>query len=79
MNDINIGFIGIGNLGKNLANSLILGGYKLFINDLDKKKGNTLIKAGATWCNDIKSLVNKTSIIITCLPNPKSVSISFSP
>ena len=38
MKDINIGFIGLGNLGKNLANSILLGGYKLFIHDLNKNK-----------------------------------------
>ena len=75
MKDKNIGFIGIGNLGKNLANSILIGGYNLFIYDLDKVKANNLIKDGAHWCKDIKTLVKQTTIIITCLPNPKAVSI----
>ena len=74
MKDKNIGFIGIGNLGKNLANSILIGGYNLFIYDLDKIKANNLINDGAHWCEDIETLVKQTTIIITCLPNPKAVS-----
>ena len=46
MIDKNIGFIGLGNLGKNLANSIHIGGYNLFIHDLDKEKANYLIENG---------------------------------
>ena len=72
--DKNIGFIGLGNLGKNLANSVLTGGYNLFVHDLDKYKANKLIKGGAKWCQDIETLVNQSTIIITCLPNPKAIS-----
>ena len=41
--DKNIGFIGLGNLGKNLANSILIGGFNLFIHDLEKVKANDLI------------------------------------
>ena len=58
MIDKNIGFIGLGNLGENLANSILLGGFNLFIYDLIKNKGNNLIKNGAQWCDNIKSLVD---------------------
>ena len=36
MKDKNIGFIGLGNVGAKLANSILVGGYNLFINDLNK-------------------------------------------
>jgi len=74
MKDINIGFIGLGNLGKNLANSILLGGYKLFIHDLNKKTSTKLLKKGAIWCEDVETIMKNTTIIITCLPNPKAVS-----
>ena len=34
-----------------------------------------LIKNGAHWCDNIKSLVDQSTIIITCLPSPKAVSV----
>ncbi len=75
MKDINIGFIGLGNLGKNLANSILEAGYNVYINDLIQKNGNTLIKKGAIWCDKIYELVNNSSIIFTCLPNLKAISL----
>ena len=42
MRDKNIGFIGLGNLGRNLANSILLGKYNLNVHDLNKKNANTL-------------------------------------
>tara|TARA_B100000029_G_scaffold184119_1_gene181648 strand:+ start:802 stop:1764 length:963 start_codon:yes stop_codon:yes gene_type:complete len=71
--DKNIGFIGIGNLGFNLANNILLAGYNLFIYDIDVKKGKKLLKKGATRCDNLKEVVENTSIIINCLPNPKAV------
>ena len=44
MKDRNIGFIGLGNLGKNLANSILVSGYNLFVYDLEKKKIKFLSK-----------------------------------
>ena len=72
--DKNIGFIGLGNVGSKLTNSLIIGGYQLFIYDLDYKKGKNLIKKGAKWSKNIFSLLKNTNIVITCLPSPKTVS-----
>jgi len=73
MRDKNIGFIGLGNVGSKLANSILVGGYNLFIYDLNKKKGSKLLKKGATWSNNIKNLCENCTIIITCLPSPKAV------
>ena len=70
--DINIGFIGLGNVGSKLANSILMAGYNLFIHDLKKNKGNKLLKKGAVWSKSIKSLLSKTTVIITCLPSPKT-------
>ena len=36
MKEKNIGFIGLGNLGKNLTNSILIANYNLYIHDLDK-------------------------------------------
>lgn len=74
MRDKNIGFIGLGNLGSNLANNILLSGYKLYIFDIDKNKSKKLLRKGAKWCTNLSSLVEKTSIIINCLPSVKAIS-----
>ena len=40
MSDTNVGFIGLGNVGSKLANSILISEYNLFIYDLEKKKGD---------------------------------------
>ena len=74
MNDHNIGFIGLGNVGSKLANSILLASYNLFIYDIDKNRSYELVKKGAIWNNSIKEILDNTSLIITCLPSPKAVS-----
>ena len=69
----NIGFIGLGNVGSLLARSILIGNYNLFVYDLKKSKAKNLINNGAIWCNSIKEIANKSSVIITCLPSPKTV------
>ena len=44
-----IGFIGLGNVGFKLANSILESGFDLLINDLDKNTGKSLIEKGAKW------------------------------
>ena len=73
MNDINIGFIGLGNVGAKVANNIISNGYKLYVHDLDEKKTQSLISKGAYFCKSLEELVPRVTVLITCLPSPKSV------
>ena len=73
MIDNNIGFIGLGNVGSKLANTILQAKYKLYIHDIDKNTSFKLVKNGAIWKNNLKDLLENTSIIITCLPSPQSV------
>ena len=73
MNDTSIGFIGLGNVGSKVANNIINNGYKLYVHDLDEIKSQSLVSKGAIFCKSIEELVPKVSVLITCLPSPKSV------
>ena len=68
-----IGFIGLGNVGFKLANSIIESGFELLINDLDKNAGKSLIEKGAKWMETPKELSKNSDISITCLPSPTVV------
>ena len=71
--DKNIGFIGLGNLGSKIANSILEGGYSLYIYDLDKSKGKDLLVKGAVFSTSIQELVMTSTIVITCLPSPLAI------
>jgi len=73
MNDTNIGFIGLGNVGSKVANNIIKNGYNLYIHDLNKKSSKSLISKGAIFCKSLDELVPNVTVFITCLPSPKSV------
>ena len=73
MNDSSIGFIGLGNVGSKVANNIIINNYKLYIHDLDEKKSQILVSKGAIFCRTIEELIPEVSVLITCLPSPKSV------
>ena len=68
-----IGFIGIGNVGSNLANNLLKSNNNVFVHDINKKSYSRLKKLKNKPCKTLDELVEKSNIIITCLPSPKSV------
>ena len=68
-----IGFIGLGNVGSNLANNLLKSNYNIFVYDKDIKSYSRLIKLRNKPCKNLKELTQKSQIIITCLPTPKAV------
>ncbi len=46
---LNIGFIGLGNLGEPLCNSLVKAGYKVTVTDLHKASAQRLLEGGANY------------------------------
>jgi len=73
MTDIRIGFIGLGNVGSKIANNILKNEYSLYVYDLNEKSSKNLIIKGANLCRSLDELINNVTVIITCLPSPKSV------
>jgi 3-hydroxyisobutyrate dehydrogenase len=67
---MNIGFIGLGNVGGKLAGSLIRNGYSLSVRDLDRSQADPLLQMGASWGEGGRSMALASDVIITCLPSP---------
>ena len=66
-----IGFIGLGNVGRKLAGSLLRNNFNITVLDLDSKLMEEFKKKGAQTANSPKDLAKKVELIITCLPSPK--------
>ncbi len=66
-----IGFIGLGNVGGKLAESLLRNSFDLTVRDLDKNLVNKFKMKGAKAANSPKELAQNVDLIITCLPSPK--------
>jgi 2-hydroxy-3-oxopropionate reductase len=67
-----IGFIGLGIMGKPMALNLIKAGYAVSVLSTSKAV-ETLIEAGATSQDSIKSLAENSEVIITMLPDSPDV------
>ncbi len=65
-----IGFIGLGNVGGNLAGSLLRNGYDLTVRDLNEQIVKKFVENGAKFGESPKKMVESSDIIITCLPSP---------
>ena len=71
---MNIGFIGLGNVGAKLAGSLVRNGFPLVVRDLNPAAAAPLLAQGASWADTPRALAATADVIITCLPSPAVVS-----
>ncbi len=70
MTTLNVGFIGLGNVGAQLAGNLLRHGVQLTVRDLDPARVAALVAAGATAAASPKELAGNVDVVITCLPSP---------
>ena len=67
-----IGFIGLGNVGGKLANNLLNNKFDVIVLDKDTNITDEFESNGCKVPKSIKDIVEKTDIIITCLPSPQA-------
>ncbi|MBU3739732.1 MAG: NAD(P)-dependent oxidoreductase [Rhodoferax sp.] len=65
-----IGFIGLGNLGEPLCNSLVQAGYTVTVTDLHPDSASRLVAGGARWSDDVAGVCRDANVVITVLPSP---------
>ena len=68
-----LGFIGLGNLGRHLAASLLRAGFPLTVNDRDQDAARPLVEAGAVWAASPRDVAVVSDSVFTCLPSPRAV------
>ena len=69
----NIGFIGLGIMGKPMAKNLLKAGYSLTVYDINDVPVKELVEAGAKAATSSKEVAAQNEIIITMLPNSPEV------
>jgi 3-hydroxyisobutyrate dehydrogenase len=70
---MNIGFIGLGNMGMGMSSNLIKAGFPLSVYDVRKEIAEPILKAGASWADTPKSIAMESDVILASLPGPKEV------
>lgn len=69
---MNVGFVGLGIMGKPMAGHLIAGGHTLFLKTRREVPAE-LISAGGTACATAKEVAQKSDVIITMVPDTPDV------
>jgi len=70
---VNVGFVGVGRLGRHLAASLLRDGHPLTVHDRDRSAAEPIVAAGARWAGSPAVAANGADAVITCLPSPAAV------
>ena len=68
-----IGFIGLGIMGHPMAAHLQTGGNELFVQKRSKPTPGDILDGGATVCDTVKEVAEKSDIIITMVPDTPDV------
>jgi 3-hydroxyisobutyrate dehydrogenase len=65
-----VGFIGLGNVGGKLSGTLLRNGVQLIVRDLDAEKVAEFTAKGASTADSPAEMLRAVDIVITCLPRP---------
>lgn len=68
-----IAYIGTGSMGKPMIFKLLKLGYSVRVYDKYPEAAETVIQAGAIWCDSPKEVAKNADIVITNLPLPRHV------
>jgi 3-hydroxyisobutyrate dehydrogenase len=68
-----IGFIGIGVMGKSIARHLLRAGYSLIVYNRTKEKAKDLLQQGAVWADSPQAVAEKANVIFTMVGYPQDV------
>jgi 2-hydroxymethylglutarate dehydrogenase len=71
--DMDIGFIGIGQMGKRMSNRILEAGYNLTVHDLSKEEATQLLAKGARWADTPREVAESCEVVFSSLPTPQSV------
>ena len=66
---MNIGFIGLGNMGFPIMSHIKNNSHKLFVYDNDKKKLNNIKDNDISICTNVNDVANNSEVLFTCLPS----------
>ncbi len=71
--NVTIGFIGTGVMGKSMAFHLLTAGYPLVVYSRTKAKAMDLLEKGALWAETPKEVAKKATVVITMVGYPVDV------
>ena len=68
---MNIGFVGVGFMGRHMARNVLNGGHEMKVYDVNPDAADELISLGATWAGSPRKAAEGSDVIFTSLPTPQ--------
>jgi 3-hydroxyisobutyrate dehydrogenase-like beta-hydroxyacid dehydrogenase len=72
-----LGFVGVGYMGRRIAQRLLESGFKLTGYDRDGSKAEQLLRSGGTFAASVAELSSNCSVVLSCLPSDEAVLDSY--
>ena len=77
---MNVGFIGLGNMGGPMASWVIKAGLPLVVHDIREEAASPLLEQGAVWANSPAEAASQRDIVCVCVPGPPEMeAVSLGP
>ncbi len=73
MSELQLAFIGLGNMGAPMARNLLAAGFDVTVTDLAPAKVDALVADGAVAAPDAQSAVERADVVLTSLPGPEQI------
>ena len=70
---MNVGFIGLGQMGSRMAQNVRKAGFDLTVFDIRREAAQQLLENGAKWMGTPKSIAESCELILSSLPGPPEV------
>ena len=70
---MNIGFIGLGNIGKPMALNVVGAGHRTAVHDIRPEAATDLLEAGAMWAETPADAARGSDVVMGSLPGPLEV------
>src|SRR6266852_7906666 len=75
--NVKLGFIGLGNMGKRIARRLLEHGHQVLVYDRDVAKADAIAAQGGVVAKNILELAGSADVILSCLTNDEAVQSVF--
>ncbi len=73
MDKYNVGFIGLGTMGRPMASNIVKAGHNLVVHSRTRAKADSLLAQGAVWADSPAEVAHRSEVIITMLPDSPDV------
>jgi 3-hydroxyisobutyrate dehydrogenase-like beta-hydroxyacid dehydrogenase len=66
-----LGFVGLGNMGGNMAARLLAAGYPVYGEERNREHAESLVHAGLQWCATPREVAERADIVFTSVPDDR--------